>query len=98
MELARVGVGRVRLLRDREEALFEDPRLLSYGHHHIGTTRMSTDPSRGVVDVDAKVHGVRNLYVAGSSIFPTASHVPPTLTVVAFAIRLAQHLRAQFEP
>lgn len=98
IELARVGVGRVRLLRDREEALFGSPRLLSYGNHHIGTTRMSSEPSRGVVDADAKVHMLRNLYIAGSSIFPTASHVPPTLTVVAFAIRLAQHLRAQFEP
>lgn len=97
MELARIGAGRVRLLRDREDALWEDPRLLSYGNHHIGTTRMSANPKRGVVDADARVHGLPNLYVAGSSIFPTASHVPPTLTVVALAIRLADHLRALFE-
>jgi len=97
MELARIGAGRVRLLRNREEALWEDPRLLSYANHHIGTTRMSADSRRGVVDANGKVHGSPNLFVAGSSVFPTASHVPPTLTIVALAIRLGDHLRAQFE-
>jgi choline dehydrogenase-like flavoprotein len=64
------------------------------GHHHMGTTRMNRDPNRGVVDENGQVHGVGNLHVAGSSVFPTGlGHVNPTLTIVALAIRLADRLR-----
>ncbi len=62
--------------------------------HHIGTTRMSRDPRTGVVDADCRVHGIENLFVAGSSVFPSAGHANPTLTIVALAIRLARHLAA----
>jgi choline dehydrogenase-like flavoprotein len=61
--------------------------------HHLGTTRMSTDPKRGVVDVNCRVHGVDNLYVTGSSVFPTAGHANPTLTIAAMSLRLAAHLK-----
>jgi choline dehydrogenase-like flavoprotein len=61
--------------------------------HHIGTTRMSQNPASGVVDPDCRVHGVRNLYVAGSSVFPTSGNDMPTLTVIALACRLADHLK-----
>ena len=61
--------------------------------HHMGTTRMSDDPGRGVVDADCLVHGVSNLYVAGSSVFPTGGTAAPTLTIVALALRLADHVR-----
>jgi choline dehydrogenase-like flavoprotein len=61
--------------------------------HHVGTTRMSRDPRTGVVDRDCRVHGVANLYLAGSSVFPTAGHANPTPTIVALALRLADHLR-----
>ena len=60
--------------------------------HHMGTTRMSDDPRTGVVDRDGRVHGVANLYLAGSSVFPCAGHANPTLTIVALALRLARHL------
>ncbi|MFN3196905.1 MAG: FAD-dependent oxidoreductase [Bradymonadia bacterium] len=63
------------------------------GYHHMGTTRMSTDPKQGVVDADCKVHGVTNLFVAGSSVFPTSGFANPTFTIVALALRLAEHLR-----
>jgi choline dehydrogenase-like flavoprotein len=46
-----------------------------------------------VVDADCRVHGIANLYVAGSSIFPTGGHANPTLPLVALALRLADHLR-----
>lgn len=70
------------------------PISLAGGHHHMGTTRMSTSPREGVVDADAKVHGIENLYVAGSSIFPTVGCANPTLTLVATSLRLADHLEA----
>ena len=63
-------------------------------YHHMGTTRMSADPARGVVDADCRVHGVSNLYIAGSSVFPTAGSGTPTLMIVALALRLADHLEA----
>lgn len=66
--------------------------LVEGAHHHLGTTRMHPDPSRGVVDADGRVHGVPNLYVAGSSVFPTAGYANPTLTIVALALRLGAHL------
>jgi len=61
-------------------------------HHHAGTTRMHIDPRFGVVDADGRVHGMDNLYVTGGSAFPTAGFANPTLTIVALALRLAQHL------
>jgi choline dehydrogenase-like flavoprotein len=69
------------------------PRLLGGNHHHIGGTRMSRDPSTGVVDADAKVHGVANLFIAGSSVFPSGGSVNPTLTIVALSLRLAAHVK-----
>ncbi len=61
--------------------------------HPTGTTRMSAHPSSGVVDADCKVHGIRGLYVAGSSVFPTAGHANPTQMIVALAVRLADTLK-----
>lgn len=63
--------------------------------HHIGTTRMSDSPASGVVDRQCRVHGVDNLYVAGSSVFPTGGWAFPTLTVVALALRIADEVRAR---
>jgi len=60
--------------------------------HNIGGTRMHEDPSRGVVDANCKVHGIDNLFVASSSVFPTGSHANPTLTIVALSVRLGDHL------
>ncbi len=61
--------------------------------HHMGTTRMSRDPKTGVVNPDCRVHAIANLYVAGSSVFPSAGHANPTLTIVALTLRLADHLK-----
>jgi choline dehydrogenase-like flavoprotein len=58
---------------------------------------MSVDPQGGVVDANCRVHGVENLYVAGCSVFPTSGHANPTLTLVALAVRLADHLREQLK-
>jgi choline dehydrogenase-like flavoprotein len=59
----------------------------------MGTTRMGDSPQTGVVDRDCQVHDTGNLYVASSSVFPSGGHANPTLTVVALALRLADHLR-----
>ncbi|MGH3665395.1 MAG: GMC family oxidoreductase, partial [Egibacteraceae bacterium] len=61
--------------------------------HHMGTTRMHRDARQGVVDAQGRVHAMANLYVTGSSVFPTAGYANPTLTLVALALRLADHLR-----
>jgi choline dehydrogenase-like flavoprotein len=63
------------------------------GYHHMGTTRMHRDAHRGVVDEHGRVHSLANVYVAGSSIFPTAGYANPTLTIVALALRLADQLK-----
>ena len=68
------------------------PHSMNGGKHHMGTTRMHADPTRGVVDADARVHGLENLHVAGSSVFPSGGWANPTLTIAALSIRLADHL------
>ena len=90
-ELARAGVGTYQPATDARGR----PVLLHPGlHHHMGTTRMHDDPTQGVVNADSRVHGVGNLYVTGCSVFPTGGYINSTLTVVALALRLADHLRA----
>ncbi len=61
--------------------------------HHMGTTRMGVDPATSVVTPHGRVHDVTNLYAAGASVFPTSGCANPTLTLVALAIRMAEHLR-----
>ena len=61
--------------------------------HPSGTTRMSDSPKTGVVDRNCKIHEVGGLYITGSSVFPTAGHANPTLTIVALAIRIADWLK-----
>ena len=58
----------------------------------MGTTRMAADPSTGVVDADCRVFSTHNLFIAGSSVFTTGGAANPTLTIVALALRLADHL------
>ncbi len=69
--------------------------ICTASRHHIGTTRMHANPRQGVVDPDGKVHGVANLHIAGSSVFPTSGIANPTLTILALAMRLADHLKRQ---
>ncbi|MBE9190612.1 GMC family oxidoreductase [Gloeocapsopsis crepidinum LEGE 06123] len=85
--------------RQLEIVLHEDKywQSLRGSYHHIGTTRMSTNPKLGVVNADCQVHGISNLYVTGSSVFPTSGLSNPTLTIVALAIRLADHIKDQMQ-
>jgi choline dehydrogenase-like flavoprotein len=91
--LQRAGLGHV-VVASQEEI---NNRVIG-GYHHMGTTRMGSSPRRGVVDTNCKVHGVHNLYVAGSSVFPTSGCSNPTLTIVALALRLADHLKRSVNP
>jgi choline dehydrogenase-like flavoprotein len=89
--VARTGM--IRLLHNsRAEWL----SVMDWGNHHMGTTRMHDDPRQGVVDADMKVHGVDNLYIAGSSVFPTYGASNPTLNLLALVLRLADHLKVKF--
>ena len=67
---------------------------MDWGHHHLGTTRMHDDPRRGVVDSNSRVHGLPNLYVAGSSVFPSYGASNPTMNLIALTLRLADHIKA----
>ena len=70
---------------------------LGFGNHHMGTTRMSDSYDKGVVDSNQRVFGTKNFFIGGSSVFPTGGHVPPTLTIAAMTIRLAEHIKGLFE-
>jgi choline dehydrogenase-like flavoprotein len=87
--LRAAGLGRVEHKLGDEKAA----SLFLGSFHHMGTTRMHEDHKRGVVDANCQVHGVSNLFVAGSSVFPTTGYANPTLTIVALALRLAEHLK-----
>ena len=84
------GLGRVRILPDDPATGW--PMGLRGAWHQMGTTRIDVDATRGVVDATCRVHGIENLFVAGSSVFPTSGYANPTLTLVALAVRLADHL------
>lgn len=90
IELGALGLGKIRLLSEYADRVWGDQ--LGFGHHHMGTTRMSTSEADGVVDSNSAVFGAPNLYIAGSSVFSTGGHVPPTLTITALCIRLSEHL------
>jgi choline dehydrogenase-like flavoprotein len=64
------------------------------GFHHMGGTRMSSDPVKGVVDRNCRVHGQTNLYVIGSSVFSSGGHANPTLTIVQLSLRLSNYLKS----
>lgn len=81
--LAAGGIENARLLLDRATG----------GAHHMGTTRMHQNPRLGVVDANCQMHGLPNLFVAGSSVFPSCGYANPTLTIVALAIRIADRLK-----
>jgi len=90
-ELERTRTGR--LLFDPCRAAERLAESSAVGSHHIGTTRMAASPREGVVDPDCRIHGVRNLFIASSSVFPTSGFANPTLTIVAIAVRIADRLR-----
>lgn len=88
------GLGRVKLmdfLRDENDNTFPDST--NGGWHHMGTTRMSDDPKKGVVNANCQVHGISNLYVAGSACYTTSGAPNPTLTLVALSLRLSAYLK-----
>jgi choline dehydrogenase-like flavoprotein len=92
------GVGHLEFLYDDIAAGVRQRLRASAGYHQTGTTRMATSAADGVVDGDLAVFGTENLFVASTSTFPTSSQANPTLTGVAFAVRLAEHLDRSFRP
>ena len=64
--------------------------------HHLGGTRMGTNPKTSVVDPDCKLHSVHNLYIASSSTFPTGGCANPTMNIIALVLRLAATLKKEF--
>lgn len=92
-ELGRAGIGRLRIDLANDNSTW--PMALRAGRHHMGTTRMHRDPKKGVVDEYCRVHGISNLFIAGSSVFPTGGADSPTITIVALALKLADYLKEQ---
>ncbi len=97
-QLGQAAIGRVKLfefLRDEKDETW--PPTTSGGWHHMGTTRMSDDPKQGVTDANCKVHGISNLYMAGSSNYVTAGAPNPTLTLLALTLRLSDHVKEKIK-
>ncbi|WP_370480028.1 FAD-dependent oxidoreductase [Tamlana flava] len=88
------GIGRVKMYdflwkANNSEML----KTLGGGWHHMGTTKMHDDPKQGVVDANCKIHGLSNLFIAGSGCCSTAGAPNPTLNLVALSLRLSDHLK-----
>jgi choline dehydrogenase-like flavoprotein len=94
-EVGRVGLGKIEWEPWARNGMDGWEDHVSDVFHHMGTTRMAGSARRGVVDSNSKVFGVDNLYVAGASVFPTGGHSNPTLTLIALAVRLADHLKGR---
>lgn len=94
-QVGAAAVGRLQLMEHLQDPNdFSWPDFTSGGWHHMGTTRMSADPSTGVVDAHNKMHGIDNLFIAGASVFVTSAAPNPTLTITALSLRLSDHLRS----
>jgi choline dehydrogenase-like flavoprotein len=97
-EVKRLGIGEVEpaeWLSDEQSNWVSDPLVSVHplgGYHHMGTTRMADGPAQGVTDAHGRVHGLPNLWIAGSSLFPTGGWANPTLTILALALRQADRL------
>ena len=89
-EFERSGLGKLQIELTDDETCWQS---VKGSYHHIGTTRMSINPRRGVVNEHCQVHGISNLYIAGSSVFPTSGLSNPTLTIIALAVRLADQIK-----
>ncbi|CAN5381791.1 GMC family oxidoreductase [soil metagenome] len=89
-ELRKSGLGEFRIQRPFEVKT-------SSTTHYMGTARMNDDPSKGVVDSECRVHGISNLFIAGSSVFPTGGYANPTLSIVAMSIRIADRVKRDFQ-
>ena len=96
--MARNGIGRVQAGPEQLQTPEAGGEFLHGGHHQYGTTRMGDSPRNSVVDRQCRVHGLANLYIAGSAVFPTTGYANPTLTIVALSARLATHLAAPARP
>jgi choline dehydrogenase-like flavoprotein len=90
-ELAAAGLGTLVIDRERMDAAIRGDGAV--GGHHLGAVRMAEGPERGVVDRHCRLFGVHNGYVASGAVLPTSSQANPTFTIVALAIRLADHLK-----
>jgi choline dehydrogenase-like flavoprotein len=90
-EIGRQDLGRMQIGKDGD--IGEALASAEDSFHQMGTTRMHESAAKGVVDANCKVHGMNNLFIAGSSVFPTYGHANPTLTIVALALRLADHVK-----
>jgi choline dehydrogenase-like flavoprotein len=97
-QVGAAGIARVKMLDYLVDSNDNSwPSFTGGGWHHMGTTRMNQDAKKGVVDANCKVHGIDNLYIAGSSCFATAGAVNPTLTLTALSLRLSDHLKEQIK-
>ena len=95
-EIGRLGLGRMRVNQDAIKQL--SPEDLGWQIHHCGGTRMSSSSETGVVDENCRIHGVDNVYVAGSSVFPTSGHANPTMNLLALTLRLSDHMKEKLAP
>ena len=86
------GIGRLEYRYPAEQLRDKVFAHAADGYHQVGTTRMGDDPATSVVDRDLKVHGVENLWVASSSVFPTTGQANSTLLAVTFGMRLVEKL------
>jgi choline dehydrogenase-like flavoprotein len=94
-EFERLNLGKLELSDWMRPEVEDWQSWVKEGNHHSGATRMADDPRKGVVDRNCRVHGIENLYISSSSVFPTTGTANPTFTIIALAIRLADHLKQQ---
>ena len=92
-EFSRLGIGDIEIAEWLRPDNHEWRNHIAEGYHHMGTARMAENTRDGVVDKNCRVHGVGNLYISSSAVFPTCGSSNPTLTIIALSIRLADHLK-----
>jgi choline dehydrogenase-like flavoprotein len=94
-EFQRAGIGDIELDEWVHDEAQPWTNHVTDQFHHIGTARMNESPRLGVVDPNCQIHGVANLYVGSSAVFPTGGHSNPTLTIIALCMRLSDRLKVE---
>lgn len=92
-DLGYKSLGRMQITFNKNSTQWKNN--LGWQYHHCGGTRMHDSPKKGVVDRNCRVHGLSNLYIAGSSVFTTSGHANPTMNIVALSLRLSEHLKKE---
>jgi len=93
-DFAKNNYGRIAIQNWLYSENFTENENFLAGNHHMGGCRMSSNSKNGLVDNNLELHDFKNVYICGSSVFPSAGHSNPTLTIIQLSLKLASKINS----